>query len=109
MRDLWFFEIPLVPGAWQSEAAPAGRIHWVVWERGREGCAGTAAEILCSLRGWERCSESALRRAEQRSGASAAAAAQGRGHLQSVQARGAAGPAASTDNASTEPADLVLC
>lgn len=48
---------------------------------------------------------------EERSGASAAAA-QGWGHPQSVQARGGSGPAAraaSTDNASTVPADLVLC
>lgn len=48
---------------------------------------------------------------EERSGASAAAA-QGQGHQQSVQAQGGSGPAAraaSTDNASTEPADLVLC
>lgn len=49
---------------------------------------------------------------EERSGASAAAAPRGQGHLQSVQALGGSGPdarAASTDNASTEPADLVLC
>lgn len=48
---------------------------------------------------------------EERSGASAAAP-QGQGHPQSVQALGGSGPdarAASTDNASTEPADLVLC
>lgn len=49
---------------------------------------------------------------EERSGASAAAAPQRQGHPQSVQALGGSGPddrAASTDNASTEPADLVLC
>lgn len=75
------------------------------------GCAGIAMVLLCSMRGWEHCSESALQRGEERSGASAAAP-QGQGHPQSVQALGGSGPdarAASTDNASTEPADLVLC
>lgn len=75
------------------------------------GCASTAMVLLCSVPGWERCSESALQRGEEW-GLSAAAAPQGQGHPQSVQALGGSGPdarAASTDNASTEPADLVLC
>lgn len=43
------FEIPLAPGAWQSEAAPAGRIHWVVWERGREGlCRHSRGDFVLS-------------------------------------------------------------
>lgn len=102
-----------MPGTWQlrGQSQLAG-IDSVVWKREGSGCASTAVVLwaLCVAGsaavsqpcGEERREAGPLQQQQQQ---------WGQGHLQSVQARGGSGPAAraaSTDNASTEPADRVL-